>query len=257
MNKKFLLIAVILLIFSVGIVSAHGNDTIKKDSDYEILLLEKTWVNDDVSLRPDSVIIHIYADGELKRTIILLKNNDWKPLERVVLPIYNDNGDEIEYTFKENNADGYVLSEVVKNDILDYTLVNKYDNLTQGGNQSQNGTVGGNPSGNGTVDNNQTVGGNPSGNGTVDNNQTVGGNPSGNTTVGGNQSGNGTLVNNQTAGGSHHNTTHKDKIHILTPLSVKNASGHTNTTRPMLNTGNAIGIVIICIMFSSVFPKAL
>ena len=155
MNKKYILLFVILLICSLGFVSAHETDSLKKDSDYEILLLEKIWQNDEDSLRPDYIVIHIFGNGELKNSEILTKDNDWKPYGRVVLPVYDDNGLEIDYTFKESGADDYNLT-AVKNDILDYSLINVYDDSDITSNNTVNETHDGNTTANGTVQGNIT-----------------------------------------------------------------------------------------------------
>ena len=208
MNKKYILLFVILLICSLGFVSAHETDSLKKDSDYEILLLEKIWQNDEDSLRPDYIVIHIFGNGELKNSEILTKDNDWKPYGRVVLPVYDDNGLEIDYTFKESGADDYNLT-AVKNDILDYSLINVYDDSDITSNNTVNETHDGNTTANGTVQGNIT-----------DDNSNHG----------------------------NHSISEDNKLHILTPDVFKNSSKPVNHTVPLLNTGNSVIVLVICII---------
>lgn len=129
MDKKIIILCIILLIASTAFVSAKSDDAIKQDSDYEILLIDMKWANDNDNLRPDSVTITVLRDGVENGTITLSKANNWKDTTRLILPIYDDNGNAIEYTFKQSGADDYSLS-VVKNRDLDYTLTNTYINKT-------------------------------------------------------------------------------------------------------------------------------
>ena len=128
MNKKFFILLVILLIASTTFVSAQSNDTLKSAPDYstgDFIVLEKLWVGDNDTARPDSITIDIIADGNVLQTVTLTKANNWQFSERLLCPINNTDGSKIVYTFKENGADDYELSSVENGDV-DFSLTNTY-----------------------------------------------------------------------------------------------------------------------------------
>ena len=81
--------------------------------------VEKVWA-DEEDHSGDEVIVDLYADGELVegKTLTLNDNNNWKDTFNN-LPMYNEDGEAITYTVKEENVDDYIASyekggEVVK-----------------------------------------------------------------------------------------------------------------------------------------------
>ncbi|MCR5134898.1 MAG: Cna B-type domain-containing protein [Clostridiales bacterium] len=81
--------------------------------------VEKVW-KDEEDHSKDEVIVDLYADGELAegKTLTLNEGNNWKDTFNN-LPMYNEDGEAITYTVKEENVDDYIASyekggEVVK-----------------------------------------------------------------------------------------------------------------------------------------------
>jgi len=70
----------------------------------------KTWVDDDNAsdTRPASITIHLYADGELVKSIKVTEEDDWS-WTFTGLPKYA-NGKEITYTITEDAVDGYTTT---------------------------------------------------------------------------------------------------------------------------------------------------
>ena len=153
MNKKFLVLFVFLMIISITFVSAQGENSLKSAFDYSdanFLTLEKVWVGDNESVRPDSIDVDVIADGQLLETITLSKSNNWNYNGRVLFPINDTDGHAVTYTFSEHGADDYSLS-YSKNGVLDYTLENTYvSNNKNQTNTTSNATSPGNTSSNTT-----------------------------------------------------------------------------------------------------------
>lgn len=78
-------------------------------ADKTSLQITKVW-KDDGTLRPESIVIKLYANGiDTGEELILPENDNWvgtfKDLEK-----YDENLDRIEYTIEEVKVDGYSVS---------------------------------------------------------------------------------------------------------------------------------------------------
>ena len=144
MRKKIIVAFIILLIAFVSVVSAASDNDVKGDSDYEIITVEKLWVGDNDTVRPDSVNIEVLRDNNVVGEFRLTKAMNWNDNTRLVLPIHDDNGDKIEYTLRESGASDYEF-KFKKNSDLNYTLTNTYikktDNTTQSSNTTDSNTT--------------------------------------------------------------------------------------------------------------------
>ena len=130
MIKKFLILAIFILIASVMFVSAQEEDSLKSDfnsSSYGMISINIDWVGDTGDLRPDAVQVDIIADGTKLDTVTITKANNWKLTTRVLCPASNDDGSDVVYNFTESGLNNYDLRNVVKNGVLDYTLTNQYN----------------------------------------------------------------------------------------------------------------------------------
>ena len=153
MNRKIILLLVILLIASTAFVSAKSDDTNIGDSNYKILHVEKQWANDNDGLRPDSITITVLRNGVDNGTFKLTKANNWHDSIDLNLSVNDESGNIIEYTFRESGADDYSLT-VVKNNDLNYTLINTYVNSTSTSGQTDSSTINKKTSTNDNTDNN-------------------------------------------------------------------------------------------------------
>ena len=153
MNRKIILLLVILLIASTAFVSAKSDDTNIGDSNYKILHVEKQWANDNDGLRPDSITITVLRNGVDNGTLKLTKANNWHDSIDLNLSVNDESGNIIEYTFRESGADDYSLT-VVKNNDLNYTLINTYVNSTSTSGQTDSSTINKKTSTNDNTDNN-------------------------------------------------------------------------------------------------------
>lgn len=106
-------------------------EKIDKVADGKIpLYISKSW--EDIytipPIRPETVIYHIYANGELYETVEL-KSSDLTSYSSywykyIYLPNKGENGNEIEYTIEEEEIDGYYLKRI---DSEMYRSVNSRD----------------------------------------------------------------------------------------------------------------------------------
>lgn len=216
MNKKFILLAIFVLIASVMFVSAQGENSLKSDfnsSSYDVISIDINWVGDTDDLRPDAVDVDIIADGTKLETVTITKANNWKLTTRLLCPASNDDGSDVVYNFTESDLDNYTLTKVVKNGVLDYTLTNHYT----------------------ASDSNDT-----------DTNTTV---------VKNNTDTNSTKVHtNKTTPAVKKNSTSVKKVQK--PVSKNNKQVNKthkpvkkqNETNKLLNTGNNLWIVVVCII---------
>ena len=216
MNKKFILLAIFVLIASVMFVSAQGENSLKSDfnsSSYDVISIDINWVGDTDDLRPDAVDVDIIADGTKLETVTITKTNNWKLTTRLLCPASNDDGSDVVYNFTESDLDNYTLTKVVKNGVLDYTLTNQYT-----------------ASGSNDTDTNTTV---------VKNNTDT----------------NSTKVHaNKTTPAVKKNSTSVKKVQK--PVSKNNKQVNKthkpvkkqNETNKLLNTGNNLWIVVVCII---------
>ena len=78
----------------------------------------KTWNHGNNPKPPDSIIVYIYADGELAAQRLVTAEDDWR--YSFDLPRYAEDGHEIVYTVKEQPVPGY------ETEIHGYDLVNTY-----------------------------------------------------------------------------------------------------------------------------------
>ena len=141
MNKKFGIMFVIIVIASLTFVSAQSNDSIKSDLDYstaDSLVLYKDWIGDNSSIRPDSVTVRVFADGELLETVTITQNdNRLYDSGRLLFPINNTNGSNVKYTFEEVGVDNYTF-KYTENGELNFTLTNTFKAQKTPDNSSNN-----------------------------------------------------------------------------------------------------------------------
>mgnify|MGYP002856605679 CR=1 FL=1 len=87
----------------------------------------KVWLDDEnkYNSRPDSIKIALYADGEkTDKELILSSENNWKKYFDN-LPIYNEEGEEIDYSVEELEIDGYDIS--ISGDVTNgFVVTNNY-----------------------------------------------------------------------------------------------------------------------------------
>ncbi len=84
----------------------------------------KTWVGDEESDRPDSITIHLSADGKEidSRTVKAEDNWEWDFTD---LPKYNADGEEIVYTVTEEAVPGYSTDEVAGDAESGFEIINR------------------------------------------------------------------------------------------------------------------------------------
>ena len=79
------------------------------------LTVIKEWRGDNNNAdrtRPASVLVDLYANGKRLDTAVLNAANKWRvTFDR--LPVYDDDGEEIEYTWVERNVEGYEQVRIV------------------------------------------------------------------------------------------------------------------------------------------------
>ena len=98
------------------------------------LTVTKEWddFNDNDRIRPGSVVVKLYANGEpTNKEAELDESNDWSSTFEY-LPIYDDNGDMIYYVAKEEpTIEGYTSTSVIRRDNTETTvkLINKHDKI--------------------------------------------------------------------------------------------------------------------------------
>ena len=90
----------------------------------------KDWIdnNNAEGLRPNSITIHLLADGEEVASKEVTANDNWKT-QFTGLPFYKDKGKEIEYTIKEDEVDSY-KDEVSGNKNDGFKLTNEITGKT-------------------------------------------------------------------------------------------------------------------------------
>ncbi len=70
------------------------------------ITVTKTWKGDNEEIRPNSITLHLYADGVKVDTIKMTEETGWKyTFEQS--PVYNENSEEIEYTIEEDPVNQY------------------------------------------------------------------------------------------------------------------------------------------------------
>lgn len=104
----------------------------------------KRWVHGDApeEARPESVVVYVYADGELVYQQVVTAKNDW--LWSVTLPKYARGGREIVYTVGEEPVPGYEL------EVDGFDLVNTYVGTAPSPSPSGSGTPSESPSASGS-----------------------------------------------------------------------------------------------------------
>ena len=78
----------------------------------------KTWLDDDEEDRPESIVLQLYADGDLLDTKTVTKEDDWK-YTFTDLP-KNKNGREIRYSVVEEPVENYSMS------VDGWNIINRY-----------------------------------------------------------------------------------------------------------------------------------
>ncbi|WP_411953818.1 Cna B-type domain-containing protein [Alkalibacillus sp. S2W] len=76
----------------------------------------KSWEQDAESVRPNSILVSLYQNGELFREATLTASDDWQYTFKD-LPEYDQEGKRFDYTIKEKPVDGY-SSQVDGNHII-------------------------------------------------------------------------------------------------------------------------------------------
>lgn len=86
----------------------------------------KTWEHgtNPESRRPDSIIVCLYADGELTEQRLVTEHDNWQ--YTFTMPVYDKNGDKIKYTIDEEEVADYTKK------ISGYDLKNTYVELPAG-----------------------------------------------------------------------------------------------------------------------------
>lgn len=110
---------------TTGAVTITNNYTPNKRD----LPVYKEWVGDEFypEMRPASITVELYADGELLETQELNAENHWQH-EFTDLEVYSDfpeNQKEIKYTINEITVDGYV-SEITGSVDEEYIIINSF-----------------------------------------------------------------------------------------------------------------------------------
>ena len=74
------------------------------------LTVRKTWLDNDNAqgLRPTVIRVYLYANGERINFVTLNAANGWDRTVRN-LPVYDENGERIRYTWREQDIPGYTL----------------------------------------------------------------------------------------------------------------------------------------------------
>ena len=74
------------------------------------LTVRKTWLDNDNAqgLRPTVIRVYLYANGERVNFVTLNAANGWDRTVRN-LPVYDENGERIRYTWREQDIPGYTL----------------------------------------------------------------------------------------------------------------------------------------------------
>ncbi len=110
---------------SSGTITTDGIMLIEDETEITSVCIYKVWDDDGNrdGIRPLSLEVTLYGDGEKVCTVTMGTVNDW--YARVDdLPMMKD-GKEIEYTWKESSVSGYTLSNTVKSGNLTI-LTNKH-----------------------------------------------------------------------------------------------------------------------------------
>ena len=102
------------------ITNSHTPDTVDK-------AVNKLWNdnNDQDGIRPDSIEVQLYANGEAIGSIVNLDNNNKWTYTWTALPKFKD-GKEISYKVKEVNVPNGYTSKVEKNDDGNFILTNSH-----------------------------------------------------------------------------------------------------------------------------------
>lgn len=96
--------------------------------------VKKVWEDDDnaAGKRPDYVWVHLFANGEEIDYVEINADDDWS-YAFDALPVFDDEGNEIEYSVSEEDVDGYTceVGDAVKSEdeegfpTLSFTIMNK------------------------------------------------------------------------------------------------------------------------------------
>lgn len=101
--------------------------------------VEKIWKdeNDKNGIRPETVTVHLYADGTEAKQAVLSAQNDWTWVFDA-LPAYK-NGQLISYTITEDAVSGYT-TEITGNMDKGFTITNTYVPVSTGEEQEEDHT---------------------------------------------------------------------------------------------------------------------
>ena len=123
------------IVYTVAEVTVEGYQTVITGSQTEGFVITnsytpevieiaggKTWddANNQDGMRPESITIRLYADGELVEVIEVTAEDDWA-WSFTNLPKYRDHGVEIVYTITEDAVEGYVT------EYDGFNVINRYD----------------------------------------------------------------------------------------------------------------------------------
>ncbi|KYG29573.1 Cna B-type domain-containing protein [Alkalihalobacillus trypoxylicola] len=84
----------------------------------------KTWVNDHEEVRPDSIIVELYANGDEVATQTVTEASDWN-YQFEHLPAYDQSGVFIEYSIDEVSVADYTTT------VNGFDLINTYNPVTE------------------------------------------------------------------------------------------------------------------------------
>ncbi len=112
-----------------GYTTTYGSDGLTITNTHNVALRDitvvKSWndANNQDGIRPDSIMVTLYANGKEVGTKELSTSNDWRYTFKDL--DVNANGEKIDYTVTESAVDGYTLtSNTISGDTI--TLVNSY-----------------------------------------------------------------------------------------------------------------------------------
>ncbi len=118
------------------IVSGNAIDGFTVTNSYRTqkILITKEWKGDEdhTDSRPDKVEVKLKANGEEYTTVELNADNSWKASARV--PMYDKDGEEIQYTVEETSVKDYKVEygEAVKTDNgYSFAITNTYEPETK------------------------------------------------------------------------------------------------------------------------------
>jgi len=105
MKNRFFAAAILML----TLFSALGSTALAAGSPMDEIRAVKLWQGDETASRPESITLHLYADGELKDSLTLSGDADSQSWlgSFGMQPVYRSGGVPISYTVREESPEGY------------------------------------------------------------------------------------------------------------------------------------------------------